>query len=316
MKFKKPKFWDLKKQNIVSYLLHPFTIFLELNNFILSLISKKKIKDIKSICIGNIYVGGTGKTPATIKLYNIFKKMNFKVCTGKKYYSDHSDEQIILKNKTNLICENNRIQVVNEALKKKNEIIIFDDGLQDRTLDYDFKIVCFDADNWLGNGQLIPSGPLREKLTSLKNYDAIFLKNQNSNINEIKEIIKQYNSSIKIFQTNYYPKNISHFDLNKKYLIFSGIGNPKNFKNTLIENKFNIVGEINFPDHYDYKKVDIDLIKHKAKKLKANIITTEKDFVKIAKTETKDINFLEIDLKIEGEIKLMDFIKMRFNEKY
>lgn len=316
MKFKKPEFWDLKKQNIVSYLLYPFTIFLELNNFISSLISKKKIKDIKSICIGNIYVGGTGKTPATIKLYNILKKMNFKVCTGKKYYSDHSDEQILLKNKTNLICENNRIQIVNEALKKKNEIIIFDDGLQDRTLDYDFKIVCFDADNWVGNGQLIPSGPLREKLTSLKKYDAIFLKNQNSNINEIKKIIKQYNSSIKIFQTNYYPKNISHFDLNKKYLIFSGIGNPKNFKNTLIENKFNIVGEINFPDHYDYKKVDVDLIKHKAKKLKANIITTEKDFVKIAKTETKDINFLEIDLKIEGEIQFIDFIKMRFNEKY
>ena len=121
-----------------------FKFFLELNNFILSLISKKKIKDIKSICIGNIYVGGTGKTPATIKLYNILKKMNFKVCTGKKYYSDHSDEQILLKNKTNLICENNRIQIVNEALKKKNEIIIFDDGLQDRTLDYDFKIVCFD----------------------------------------------------------------------------------------------------------------------------------------------------------------------------
>ena len=316
MKFKKPEFWDLKKQNIVSYLLYPFTIFLELNNFISSLISKKKIKDIKSICIGNIYVGGTGKTPATIKLYNILKKMNFKVCTGKKYYSDHSDEQILLKNKTNLICENNRIQIVNEALKKKNEIIIFDDGLQDRTLDYDFKIVCFDADNWVGNGQLIPSGPLREKLTSLKKYDAIFLKNQNSNINEIKKIIKQYNSSIKIFQTNYYPKNISHFDLNKKYLIFSGIGNPKNFKNTLIKNKFNIVGEINFPDHYDYKKVDVDLIKHKAKKLKANIITTEKDFVKIAKTETKDINFLEIDLKIEGEIQVIDFIKMRFNEKY
>ena len=313
MKFKKPEFWDLKKQNIVSYLLYPFTIFLELNNFISSLISKKKIKDIKSICIGNIYVGGTGKTPATIKLYNILKKMNFKVCTGKKYYSDHSDEQILLKNKTNLICENNRIQIVNEALKKKNEIIIFDDGLQDRTLDYDFKIVCFDADNWVGNGQLIPSGPLREKLTSLKKYDAIFLKNQNSNINEIEEIIKQYNSSIKIFQTNYYPKNISHFDLNKKYLIFSGIGNPKNFKNTLIENKFNIVGEINFPDHYDYKKVDVDLIKHKAKKLKANIITTEKDFVKIAKTETKDINFLEIDLKIINKDKLIKFIREKLN---
>ncbi len=316
MKFKKPKFWDLKRQNIVSYILLPFTIFFELNNFILSLISKKKIKDINSICIGNIYVGGTGKTPSTIKLYEIFKQSNFKVCTGKKYYSEHNDEQIILKDKTNLICESNRIKIINEALSQKNEIIIFDDGLQDRTLDYDFKIVCFDANDWVGNGQLMPSGPLREKLISLKKYDAIFLKNQNSDINEIREIIKQYNSSIKIFQTNYYPKNINQFDLSKKYLIFSGIGSPKNFKNTLIENNFNIIKEINFPDHYNYKKIDIIKIKQEAKKLNANIITTEKDFVKIAKIENKDINFLEIDLKIDGEIELIDLIKKRFNEKY
>ncbi len=315
MKFKKPKFWDLKKQNIVSYLLLPFTIFFKLNNFILSFAPKKN-KNIKSICIGNIYVGGTGKTPATIKLYHTFKQLNFKVCTGKKYYSEHTDEQIILKNKTKLICEKSRKKIIYEALKQKNEIIIFDDGLQDRSLNYDFKIVCFDAEKWVGNGQLIPSGPLREKLSSLKKYDAIFLKNQNSNVDKIKEIIKQYNSSIRIFQTNYYPKNIGHFDLSQKYLIFSGIGNPEGFKNTLIENNFNIIREINFPDHYDYKKEDIDEIKQEAKKFKANIITTEKDFVKIAKIESKDIKFLEIDLKIDGEIELIDLINTRLNEKH
>ena len=112
MKFKKPKFWDLEKQNYAAYLLFPFTIFLRLNNFFLDLNQKKKNHNIKTICVGNIYVGGTGKTPATIKLFDIFKKLNFNVCTGKKHYKEHLDEQIILSNQTNLICKKSRVEIL------------------------------------------------------------------------------------------------------------------------------------------------------------------------------------------------------------
>ena len=265
MKFKKPKFWDLEKQNYAAYLLFPFTIFLRLNNFFLNLNPKKKNPNIKTICVGNIYVGGTGKTPATIKLFNIFKKLNFNVCTGKKHYKEHLDEQIILGNQTNLLCKKSRVEILEEASKNKFELIIFDDGLQDKDLNYDLKIVCFDANNWIGNGQLIPAGPLREKLESLKKYDIVFLKNQNSRADEIKEIIKKQNPLIKIFQMTLNPKNIQNFDLRQKYLIFSGIGNPKNFKNILLSNNFDIVKEIIFPDHYDYQKDDIDKIRSEAK---------------------------------------------------
>ena len=98
------------------------------------------------------------------------------------------------------------------------------------------------------------------------------------------------------------------FDLSKKFLIFSGIGNPKNIRNILKKNEFKIIDEIIFPDHFDYKQKNIDYIKKRAKKNDAEIITTEKDFVKISKIDDKNINFLDIDLKIENEKKLIDFI--------
>ena len=307
MNIKKPKFWDLKKPNLTSYLLIPFTIPLLINNFFLNK-KNKKIKEIKSICVGNIYIGGTGKTPSTIKLYEILRKIEPQICTGKKFYSNHEDEKIILEKKTNLICEDNREKIIQIAIKKKQKIIIFDDGLQDKKLDFDLKFVCFEAENWIGNGKLIPAGPLREKISSLKKYDAVFLKDSELN-NNVQEIIKNYNQNIEVFHTSYQIKNFRNFDLSKKFLVFSGIGNPKNFMNILNKNNFKIIDQIIFSDHYNYKQEDINFIKNRAKKINAEIITTEKDFVKISKFDNENINFLEIELKIENEKKLINFIK-------
>ena len=309
MNIKKPKFWDFKKPNLISYLLIPFTIPLLINNFFLNK-KNKKIKEIKSICVGNIYIGGTGKTPSTIRLYEILRKIEPQICTGKKFYSNHEDEKIILEKKTNLICEDNREKIIQIAIKKKQKIIIFDDGLQDKKLDFDLKFVCFEAENWIGNGKLIPAGPLREKISSLKKYDAVFLKDSELN-NNVQEIIKNYNQNIEVFHTSYQIKNFRNFDLSKKFLVFSGIGNPKNFINILNKNNFKIIDQIIFSDHYNYKQEDIDFIKNRAKKINAEIITTEKDFVKISKFDDRNINFLEIDLKIENEKKLINFIKKK-----
>ena len=316
MKLKKPKFWDFEKPNFISYLLSPLTLPIRINNLYLKYRSVKKTKKIKSICVGNIYLGGTGKTPATIKMYNICRKLNLNISTGKKFYSNQLDEEIILKNKTHLISERSRKKVVEKAIKKNLEIVIFDDGLQDRDLDYDIKIVCFDEKNWIGNGCLIPSGPLREKIDSLKKYDIVFLKDNSLNAEKRISLIKDQNQKIKIFQTYYRAVNLEKFNLKDNYLIFSGIGNPDSFKDTLKKNNFNVIDEIIFPDHYEYKQDDIDKIKLKAKKLNAKIITTEKDYVKLSKKNVDDINFLEIDLMIKDEENLINLINPILNEKY
>jgi len=315
MKLNKPKFWDDKKISFLAIILLPLTIFITINNLILSIISKEKSKKIKTICVGNIYVGGTGKTPLTIKLYDIFKELNYKVSTAKKFYKKHLDEQIILKNKTNLIISSTRHKALEEAIKKKNELVIFDDGLQDDKIDYDLKFVCFNSKKWIGNGFLIPSGPLREKISSLKKYDVVFLNGDSSNIEDIKKKIYQINQRIEIFETIYKPINLEKIDLSKKYIVFSGIGNSNSFKQTLMENNINVIKEIIFPDHYHYKKDDIKKIKLDAKKVGANIITTEKDYVKLTEEDKKEIKYLEISLELKCEKRLIEFIKKSY-EKY
>ena len=311
MKISKPKFWDLKKPSYLSYLLLPFTVPLIVNNYFLSLKKNKKNKNIKTICFGNIYVGGTAKTPLTIKLNQILKELNFKTATIKKFYKNQVDEQRLLDSKSKLYCKKNRTDALNDALKDKIDIAIFDDGLQDAHLNYDLSFVCFGSMNWIGNGFLIPSGPLREKLKSILKYDAIFLNGNEENNTHIKDSIREINENIKIFETYYKPINIHKHNIEENYLIFSGIGNPDNFKKTLLKYGFKIIKEIKFPDHYQYTNKDIEKIKSIATNLNAKIMTTEKDFMKISQENIDNISFLEIDLIIKKQDELITFIKSK-----
>ena len=314
MSFKKPIFWDLKKPTLLSNLLYPFSYLVRFNNFINEKKRKKKSDKIKTICIGNIYLGGTGKTPTTIEVYNLLKRINKKIIIGKKYYPEHKDENAILKNISNLILEKSRFDIIQKAIKRRKKIIIFDDGLQDKIIDYDLKFACFHSNNWIGNGRIIPSGPLRELKESIKKYDGIFLQSAfkpnmaNSVINSIKKI----NPKINIFKTKYQPINLKKLNKNKKYLIFSGIGNPENFKKLLIKNKIKIIKELKFPDHYNYTDNDIIKIKKIARSLKAEIITTEKDYIKLNLNNKKDIKCLYVRIKILNQMKLINYIKSKF----
>ena len=311
MKFKKPKFWDYKKPNFLSYLLLPLTLPIIINNFFLNRKKKNSINHkIKKICIGNIYIGGTGKTPLTIKIYQILNDLNFKTATIKKFYTDHADEQMILAQKTRLYSMKSRKKALCEAVKDNIDIVIFDDGLQDHSMNYDLKFVCFNNIKWIGNGRLIPSGPLREKVECITKYDAVFINGNEKDNTHLKMLIKKYNTNIKIFESFYAPVNIRQFDTNDRYVIFSGIGNPESFKETLIKNKLNIVKEIIFPDHYKYTQKDIDDIKLQARQLNAKILTTEKDHIKIKSDKNDDIKFLKIELDIKNEDKLIDYLKL------
>ena len=315
MNFKKPKFWDLKKPNLLSHLLLPFTIFPLINNFLLKLKSKRKLKEIKTICVGNIYLGGTGKTPLTIKLFDILKDLKIKIATAKKYYLSQTEEQIMLKNKTNFITSETRKKIIEKSIREKIDLIIFDDGLQDKNLNYDIQFVCFDSDTWIGNGRLIPSGPLRENLSSLKKYDAIFLKTHNkNNVDDLIHSIKKINHQIKIFKVFYKILNLDQFDLNEKYFAFSGIGNPSSFEDLLIKNNFNVINKHIYPDHYKYLQKDIDSLKKKANDEGAKLITTEKDYIKIPEKDKNGINCLKLGLEIDEEMELLNFIKYKLNE--
>tara|TARA_B100000242_G_scaffold182672_1_gene131160 strand:- start:242 stop:1198 length:957 start_codon:yes stop_codon:yes gene_type:complete len=316
MKFKKPKFWDQRKPNILAYLLSPFTLIIKINNLFLNSKSKEKFREITTICVGNIYLGGTGKTPTTIKLYELMRESNFKVCTAKKIYSDQKDEEIMLKKRSKFISAKNRKEIIQSAIKDKYELVIFDDGLQDRKIDYSLKFVCFDTQNWIGNGCLIPSGPLREKVESLKKYDAVILKNieEKFNLDEIKLTINNINPDIKIFNSILRIENLKEFNLDNRYLIFSGIGNNDSFRKILEKNNFIIDDEFVFPDHFEYQDKDIIRLLKIAEEKNIKVITTEKDYVKIPIQYKKKINLIKINLEILEQLELIKLIKSKINE--
>jgi len=313
MKLKKPKFWDYKKPSFLSYLLLPFSI-------ILGLIAKIKSKPkfcsskIKTICVGNIYIGGTGKTSLTIKIKEILDKNNIKACFIKKFYPNQVDEQKILSKNGTLFSNLKRITALDEAISKGFEVAIFDDGLQDSSIKYDLEIVCFNNLNWIGNGLTLPSGPLRENINSLKFYENVFLNGNEESLVNIKEQIKKINPNMNINSGKYTPLNINEFDKNQDYLVFSGIGNHKTFIEMLKNNKLKIVSDLEYPDHYQYSKKDFNEIIINAKKYNAHIITTEKDYLRLENFSRNEIFYVKSSLDILDEKNLTNKL-IKLNEK-
>ena len=298
MRLTKPKFW--KTTNIISIIFYPLSLITYLIN-ISKKFSKKRNFKIKTICVGNIFVGGTGKTSLVIEINELLKK-KFKTVFVKKNYENQSDEINLLKNRGKIILSNNRVSALLTAVKKKFEIAILDDGLQQKNINYDLKIICFNSEEAIGNQHIIPAGPLRENINEIKNYDLVFLNGDKKNY-KLSSKLKSINKNIKIFEGNYKPLNIKNFNLKKKYLMFCGIGNPHEFENTLIKQKFNISKKIIYPDHFKLSNFELKRIKDIAKKENLLLITTEKDFYRLNKIQRKNIKFLKIKLEIKNKEK-------------
>ena len=307
MNLKKPKFWDKQEPNFFSYILIPITIFFKI---IVSLKpkSKIKIKDIKTICVGNIYLGGTGKTSLAIKIKEILTKKNIKTCFVKKFYTNQFDEQNLLKSYGKLFVANKRIDALNQAAKENYAVAILDDGLQDYSINYDISLVCFNTINWIGNGMTIPSGPLRESLNVLKNYNNIFLNGVNEDTLEIEKKALKINPNINIHKSKYIPKNLNEFNINSNYLVFSGIGNHKTFISMLKEHRFKIIKDLEFSDHYNFTDRDLDKIINLAETLNCKVITTEKDYYRLDEKYHENIKFIKSELKLDDEEKLVKIL--------
>ena len=308
MNLKKPKFWDYKKPNIVAYILTPIALLINIFQFLNFKFKNKNKLKIKTICVGNFYLGGTGKTSLSIKINKILKQRQIRTCFVKKKYEDQIDEQNILKNEGNLFINDKRIDAISQAEKENFEVAICDDGLQDKSVDYDLKFVCFNTINWVGNGLTLPAGPLREKLNNLNKYEHVFLNGNLENIEEISHEINKINPKINIHLGKYEPINLNELKLEDKYLIFSGIGNHNTFVKMVKNYGLNVLADIEFPDHYKYSENDMNKIIDNANKLNCEILTTEKDFIRIDNPNKNKFKFLKSELKIIDEEKLIKYL--------
>ena len=299
MKLIKPKFW--KTKNFISLILYPLSAVTFLINF-LKKFSIKKTFEIKTICIGNIFIGGTGKTSLAIEINELLRN-KFRTVFIKKNYKNQIDEINLLNNKGKIISSSNREDALLAASKKKYQVAILDDGLQQKNINYNLRIACFNSEYGLGNEFILPAGPLRENLSVIKNYDLIFLNGEKNN-KKILSKFKSINKDLKIFEGKYKPLNLKKFNLKKKYLMFCGIGNPHEFEQTLIKYKFNVSKKIIFPDHHKFSNIDLKKLNYNASRDNLTLITTEKDFFRLNKTQRKNIKFLKIKLEIKNREKL------------
>ena len=305
MNFKKPKFWDDAGLSVWSLILYPFSIIFLLCSLLVRLFKIEKKFSIPIICVGNIYVGGTGKTPLALEIFKIIKSNEKNPGFIKKGYDYLYDEIQMLKKIGETFTNKNRKKAISSLILSGHDVAILDDGFQDFSIKKNFSILCFNSKQLVGNGFIIPSGPLRESFSSIKKADCIFI-NGDRNL-EFENKIKEINKNIKIFYSIYKIKNPDKFK-NKKVIAFAGIGNPSNFFNLLKKNNINVKKTFSFPDHHNYSDKDYNYLL-KLKEQDVLLVTTEKDYSRLNDKMKKSFEYVEIDLEIENKSEFINLIK-------
>ena len=303
MKLFKPKFWKSNK-NFFTVLLIPLSLITWIYIILKKTFIQKVKFNIPVICVGNIFIGGTGKTPLSIHIARKLSENGKNPAIVRKYYKSHKDEhKMIISYYNKLILNLNRSKGIYEALEKGYDAVILDDGFQDYKIKKNLSIICFNSNQLIGNGYLFPSGPLRESLGSLRNANILIINGDKSL--DFEQKILKIQKDLKIYYSNYKPLNIQEFK-NKKLLVISGIGNPENFFKILKDNQMNIQKKMVYPDHYEFTKNEMLKIIEYAKKNDFQIVMTEKDYYKIKDFSLENIKYLKVKLEIEKE---EEFIK-------
>jgi len=312
MLLKKPRFWDYKYISFLAIVLSPLSFFVNIFNYIKLKISKKKNFSIPIICVGNIYLGGTGKTPLASEIFKITQSLGKNPAFVKKYYDYLKDEITTLKKVGTTFVSGSRKEAIESLIKNKNDIAILDDGFQDFTIKKKFSVVCFNQKQWIGNGLVIPSGPLRERFTAINRADCIVINGQKDI--KIENQIYKKNKNAKIFYSKYKAVDINRFK-DKQICAFAGIGNPSNFFDLLRKNNLNLIHTFSFPDHHHYSILDTKMLAGSLMEKEGKnkiLLTTEKDYFRFpddSLINKLSIQYLKIELEIENKDNFVELIK-------
>ncbi|MDC3116460.1 tetraacyldisaccharide 4'-kinase [Alphaproteobacteria bacterium] len=311
--FETPKFWYKKNlsSKSLSVLLFPLSLLWVIISLLKKLLIKRYKSKLKVICIGNLTIGGTGKTPFAIYTYKLLKKSGYKpIFLTRGYrgllkgpievkdshnFRDVGDEALLLNKIGTTIVSKDRSLGAKLIEKHKDnfDVIIMDDGLQNYQLEQDIKLLLVDKNLKFGNKFCIPAGPMREPISQgLMRVDAIVLTGNNNNDNNFNNVHNKilFNSKVKTIKSRKMK--------NEKFLAFCGLANSNKFYETLKENGFNVTTKKSFSDHYLYKNDDIDELMSEANSKNLKLITTEKDYIKII-DEKKMINTLPIEIELD-----------------
>lgn len=262
---------------------------------------------IPVICIGNISAGGTGKTPIAIAITDALCARGHKPAflsrgyggrlkgpvfvTNEHSAADVGDEPLLLARSVPTVVAQDRRAGAERIATSGANVIVMDDGHQNFSLAKDISIVVVDGEAGFGNGHVLPAGPLRETAEmGLSRADAVVVMGDGNP--------DLYNFNGPIFRAHLRP-HLAEDWRGRHVLAFAGIGRPQKFFRTLEQTGAVLAGVVPFPDHYAFTSHDLARIKAQARDQNAQLITTEKDFVRVPKTDRGEIAVLPVRADIE-----------------
>ena len=284
--------------------------------------------DVPVIVVGNIVVGGTGKTPMVIWLTKLLESRGYKPGIVSRGYGGNSsknpiivdddtsvklsgDEPIIIfKNTSRPVCiSSNRIAAIRKLLLDTDtDIVISDDGLQHYKMDRDLEIVIFDGNRGIGNGLCLPAGPLREPLERIEAADFVVSSSK------VVDLETKHNKYLMNYQPIEWARIVDNkrfkanaWPLSKNVHAVAGIGNPAKFYKTLSSLGLNPIHH-SFPDHYQFLEEDLDFNDS------LPIIMTEKDAVRCLDMDNKNLWYLSVEAKFE-DVEIADKIINKLAKK-
>lgn len=320
--------WYKKRFRFFLIFLLPLSLIYYLVIFIRNLFYDRlflsKRLDCIVISIGNINLGGTGKTPFLLYLIENIKDDYKKILVLTRGYGGRllgevgdrdgfPDEARMIKNRFPDVivwAGKDRLKSYESYKKKygKADIVILDDGFQHRRIRRDIDIVMVNGTLLFGNSLIFPSGPLREPISSIKKRsDLIILKDgDKDSLNRLKKLflgkdILSFDLK-NVYFSDIFGNKVEKSFVDKKNVAFCGIANPEGFKGLIEREGIKIVDFITFPDHIDYSLEDVERLL----KIDADCyITTEKDAIKLKKIwkEDKKLFILIPQYGLNGEIK-------------
>lgn len=272
------------------------------------------------VSIGNLTVGGTGKTPATELAVRTLLDLGRRPAVVSRGYGrrttgmqivadtasirldaeDAGDEPFLLARRlpgVPVVVGSNRWEAAGLAMERfAVDTIVLDDGFQHRTLAKDLEIVMARVDRPWGNGRLLPAGPLREPLAALARAHLVVVTgvDRAEDLAEVSAVVRRYAANVPVLGGRYVPTECWEAGIRRtvplpalagtRLLAFAGIAAPHGFERTLAELGVAIEGVIPFPDHHWYSPADVEALEARASGLGMDgFITTEKDWVRLRK---------------------------------
>lgn len=316
---KAPGFW-FERPGFAALALHPLSLIWTLGARRRAARGPGVSVDVPVICVGNVTVGGSGKTPAVIALAEALRdagRVPFVLSRGyggrldgpvevdpaRHDAGDVGDEPLLLAAFARVWVAKDRVAGARAAVAAGADVIVMDDGFQDPTLAKDLSIVVVDGETGWGNGRVLPAGPLREPVADgLARADAVLVVGGG-------DFAPGHGYDGPVARARIAPLQTGMDWAGLKVLAFAGIGRPDKFFATLDSLGAHIVARHAFGDHAPYRGDLLRRLKAEATKLGAQLVTTEKDQVRLPAEFRRDVLTLPVRMTFDAEAGILELIR-------